>query len=364
VIASSAPAPFIINPPYKYTQNFNTLSKEDNTQPPFTQGETISSWWSNQDKYLVSDGSLNQAGLYSFGSKGSGDRALGAITSNSKKTVIFGFTFTTTVDVKEVRISFWGEQWRYGGLNVGPLNFDLSETDLDDYQNGGWGVNGSANMWKSYPSLFFYPIVNNTVGPTNDTNKVYLESVMDMDIPKDQVVQIRWTAKNSNDGLGVDDLEIVLVPSSVVPPQEDVPPHDIWKTLAIGSLSSSVILAVVAIIAIIKFVRLRRGHAYVEMEQPAAPGPNNLGVYALYHPNNRATLVANSQNSPQLPIPSELPLQSPQLQVPQVPQIPQFSQQRQRQNQARAQSQEQHPLLQHEHDGNKNCALCGRDDDK
>lgn len=214
--------------PSKYSQDFNSLpyNAKEGTIATFVQGATLPGWWANQGSIIVSDGSSNPGGLYSFGETSSTDRALGAITSNSKKLIIFGVSFTSNHIVKDITVSFIGEQWRNGGdvPDTSLLQFDWSIMDKEQYANGGWGQAGDTKLWTPGLSFAGNTSNNNHSGPVR-YRQPYTYAIKAPSMAIGNILQLRWTSHNGHDGLAIDDLlvEATLLPntdsSDAIPPQ-------------------------------------------------------------------------------------------------------------------------------------------------
>ena len=68
-----------------YSQNFDTLSSDPTPTitKTWTDNVTIGGWYTSRGTYNVNDGSSNSGQIYSFGTAGSGDRALGSTASGT-----------------------------------------------------------------------------------------------------------------------------------------------------------------------------------------------------------------------------------------------------------------------------------------
>ncbi|HQF46956.1 MAG TPA: Ig-like domain-containing protein, partial [Anaerolineaceae bacterium] len=209
-----------------YTQNFNNL---EIVGGPFDwlQDNTISGWYSNRTSYYASSGTSTSGGLYSFGSTGSTDRALGSMGSNSTGTIYTGVRFVndTGAEISFLDISYIGEQWRDGGNTTQhKLSFsyrvDSSITDL---------VTG---VWTNETQLDFTGPIATSVARALDgndpANRVAVSYTLPATIPAGYEIMLRWTDLNDagNDhGLSVDDLSVGVpdLPPSVV---STVPAND------------------------------------------------------------------------------------------------------------------------------------------
>jgi len=225
-LAQQPPAPLTLNT--TYSTSFTGLqSGKEGTKNPFTQGTTVTGWWSNQVEYIISDGTSNEGGLYSFGVTGGSARALGTVTSNAKKTVLFGTSLSPNVSINVIQVTLDAQQYRYGGDNVsGILNFDYYVSTLQEYQNGAWGVSGAVGGWISIPALSFTSLVNGTsgipVGPlTNKTQT--LSASISTNVPAENVLQLRFMARSARDGLGINNVQVSFTASPPTPTPTTTP---------------------------------------------------------------------------------------------------------------------------------------------
>ena len=106
-----------------YAQDFNSLATSG-TSNPWMDNATLPGWYASRTSggpavttYRAETGSGNAGALYSFGSPGSSDRALGSVASGTTGNFAYGVRFTndTVVTKTNLLISYTGEQWRDGG---------------------------------------------------------------------------------------------------------------------------------------------------------------------------------------------------------------------------------------------------------
>ncbi|HEY1015407.1 MAG TPA: hypothetical protein VGE07_22055, partial [Herpetosiphonaceae bacterium] len=104
----------VLNTPY--TQNFDTLANTGTTNP-WVNNTTIVGWESSRTVYIASNGSSNTGALYSNGSTGATERALGSIPSNTSGAIYYGVRLrnATGQAITSLDVSYTGEQWRDGG---------------------------------------------------------------------------------------------------------------------------------------------------------------------------------------------------------------------------------------------------------
>jgi len=200
-----------------YTQNFDTLS---NTAGSTTNNLTIPGWFMTEggggardnEQYAVDTGASTTGDMYSYGSAGSVERALGQLRSGTL-VPLFGACFTnnTGSTITNLAIAYTGEQWRLGTAGrTDQMNFEysLNATDL---------VTGT---WTNVSALNFVSPDTATAGAKNGNaaaNRTALSSTIgSLSIANGATFWIRWNdqdASGADDGLAVDDFS--LTPSAV-----------------------------------------------------------------------------------------------------------------------------------------------------
>lgn len=200
-----------------YTQNFDTLS---NTAGSTTNNLTIPGWFMTEggggardnEQYAVDTGASNTGDMFSYGSAGSVERALGQLRSGTL-IPLFGACFTnnTGSTITNLAIAYTGEQWRLGTAGrTDQMNFEysLNATDL---------VTGT---WTNVSALNFVSPDTATAGAKNGNaaaNRTALSStISSLSVANGATFWIRWNdtdASGADDGLAVDDFS--LTPSAV-----------------------------------------------------------------------------------------------------------------------------------------------------
>src|SRR5437773_2469308 len=71
-----------------YTENFDALANTGT--PAWADNSTLPGWYSSRTAYVPGTGSSTTGALYSFGSTGSTERALGSVGSGSTGTIYWG----------------------------------------------------------------------------------------------------------------------------------------------------------------------------------------------------------------------------------------------------------------------------------
>ena len=211
LLALDARASFIELYRTNYLQNFDTLN---------TSGKSkfLPSGWSiaSQDNQIYADdGSAKQANIYSYGVAGSGNRALGALTSGGNDP-IFGASFqnASATAINQLSISYTGEEWRLGQAGVAnTLGFS--------YSLNATGVKDQNATWINVPALSFTTPNLTGMGAHNGTlaaNETQIASVISfLNIPQGGTFWIRWQeppAGSPGDGLAVDNFTLLAVPEA------------------------------------------------------------------------------------------------------------------------------------------------------
>lgn len=204
-----------------YTQDFNSLPITGSAT--WTDGEFYLPGWtvqrtSTSNSLLTGTGSSNTGGLYSFGSSGSSDRAIGAISSGTASVGHFAWGVliqnNTNATITSLHISFTGEQWRSASRTAGrqATTFWISQSSATT--NFSLSPLSDEN-WTSIPDLDFYSVVYySAAGALNGNlpaNKSFLSSTVPVVIPVGHYIMLRWKDLNDLDddhGLAVDDFKL------------------------------------------------------------------------------------------------------------------------------------------------------------
>lgn len=195
-----------------YTQNFNTLITTGSSSSLPT-GWYFTEIGSNANStFSATNGTATTGDSYSFGSDT--DRGFGGINSNSLQAV-FGQAFVNNTGgtITNLPISYIGEQWRLGALSrVDRLDFAYS-TDATSLTTGTWTDVNALD--------FVAPVTGGSVGAldgNSSANRVAIGAeITGLNLANGSVLWIRWTdlnADGSDDGLAVDDFQIVVQPAT------------------------------------------------------------------------------------------------------------------------------------------------------
>lgn len=189
-----------------YQQSFDSLAASG-TSSMLPAGWAFLETGTNANaSYAAGTGSDNAGNVYSFGSAGSSERALGGLLSGSV-TPVFGASFTNQASraIDSLAISYTGEQWRLGAANrADRLQFQYS-TDASSLNTG---------SWTSVSALDFSSIV--TTGSAralngNSNSAAVSGSLSGLSLAQGATVWLRWTdfnASGADDGLAVDNFSL------------------------------------------------------------------------------------------------------------------------------------------------------------
>lgn len=211
-----------------YLQSFDSLaSTPAGATPAWADNSTIVGWYASQTTLRVAPGNSATGGLYSFGSTGSTDRALGSLASGGTLTIFYGVRLTNTTGqtLTSFTLGYTGEQWRDGGLNgptpsvVNTLTFDYSLT----------ATAISTGTYTAVPGLNFTGPINSLGSATAlngnlAANRVVISNttVSGLNWLPGTDLWLRWTDINDNGndhGLGLDDLTFSARPTVAATPE-------------------------------------------------------------------------------------------------------------------------------------------------
>lgn len=120
--AAAAQATILVSSPsFVYSETFDSLVSAPSA---FVNDSTLAGWSLFRTAGVVSllqgNGSSNSGGLYSYGTLGAIERALGSVASGSTGTnyIVGAFTNGTGTTITDFTAAFAGEQWRNGGVTA------------------------------------------------------------------------------------------------------------------------------------------------------------------------------------------------------------------------------------------------------
>ena len=146
-----------------YSQNFNTLASTNTAVTNWVDNTTLPGWYAAKEKggaftnYTVSNGAGTSSALYSFGSTGNGERALGSLVNSTPGSIAYGVRFTnnTALSMTNITISYTGEQWRRQNTNQQTLAFSyvLSSSPITNADAAGTNYSWIAFPTQTRPPL-------------------------------------------------------------------------------------------------------------------------------------------------------------------------------------------------------------------
>jgi endonuclease I len=199
----------------RYAQNFDILPSSGTNA--WSNNVTLAGWIAQRTgtgATIVADAGSSTAGnLYSYGSAGSGERALGSLGSSSAGNFAHGVNLRNTSGrtVTLASFAFAGEQWRNSAAAAQSVNFSYrlgsnAATDLMPTNNTGW---------TSVPALnFTSPITGGSASSLNGNlaaNRSILRSDLGVALAPGEWITLRWQDPDhtGNDhGLAIDDLSL------------------------------------------------------------------------------------------------------------------------------------------------------------
>ena len=102
-----------------YSQNFDSLPSLG-TGLAWTNDTTLAGWYSTSTQFSASSGSSSNRTLYSFGTDGNADRALGIVSQGASTDPQFSLAVRneTGATLDTISVGFDGEQWRRSTTNI------------------------------------------------------------------------------------------------------------------------------------------------------------------------------------------------------------------------------------------------------
>lgn len=241
-----------------YTQNFDSLPNSGtftfSGAGPFYFGDTSLSFssatragmagWSfakvggtgANALFNVGTGSGNTGSVYSFGSTGSTDRALGTLLSNATDCDI-GVTIVnnTSQTITQFTVTYTGEQWRYGGSTESLDAGGNHDALLFGYQVGGSDI--KTGTFTSVADLDLDTlIISGSVLDGNATGNhvIRTATVTGISWAPNQTLVLRWHDKDltpgADDGLAVDDFSFTTPVTPAVAPTISAQPQPVTIT--------------------------------------------------------------------------------------------------------------------------------------
>ena len=202
-----------------YTQNFDTLpATKDGV---WESGASYMEGWHVQrtkagNALVVSPGNLISGNLYSFGSTGSAERALGAQSSLLMGEFAWGLLLqnNTGSTINFIDISFYGEQWRISNKTAGEHKTTFHYAVSSDKTSFQLSPKADA-AWTPFPDLDFRGPHFHTEGKALNgnaaANRRHLSAVLAVNIPSGHYLMLRWKDSDeleADHGLAIDDFSL------------------------------------------------------------------------------------------------------------------------------------------------------------
>jgi predicted extracellular nuclease len=206
-------------------ESFDALSNSttpSNSLPPGWYLTELGSGPAADGSYVVSTGSSNAGGAYSFGAATVAERALGSVGSGTVSPIYYGAKFTNnaTGPITALTIEFNGEMWRRGNAatvgDVLTFAYSVSATSL------------SSAGYTNFPPLSFSSLENACASGAAATNgnatpcrSHITATITGLSINPGGSIFIRWgdsDTQNSDDGLAIDDVSVTATISSASTP--------------------------------------------------------------------------------------------------------------------------------------------------
>lgn len=231
-----------------YTQNFNTLDTTSAASTNLPAGWSLfekGSGAAADQKYKGNTGTSNTGDTYSYGLAADADRALGSIASSSN-TPHYGVKFANNSanSFTSMNVQFYVEQWRYAADTI-----PVPDSLMLEYSLNATGINDTTASWFTSSIVATSPLnaVNATATTVNGNlaaNRTLVSGTINITVPIGSNVCIRWRDINivgSDDGLGIDDLNITFGTAAVLQPNiNSTNPVDNATGVGIGNSSLTI----------------------------------------------------------------------------------------------------------------------------
>lgn len=217
-----------------YSQNFDTLGNSPNNgSSTWTDNTTLTGWYASRSytagttsaygpyaytAVRIGDGGSNNGSVWSFGTIGNTDRALGSLGSGTVKTNVYGVRFQndTANPLDLATVGYTGEQWRNGGNTAAqPLAFSYQV-----FTTPFSGVLSDNNAgWTTVTALNFVSPVTGASAVALDGNLIANRTVISpfafsgITLNPGEEIILRWQDidDSGNDhGLAIDDVAIAF----------------------------------------------------------------------------------------------------------------------------------------------------------
>lgn len=203
-----------------YKQDFDALP--DTATAIWENGTSyMDSWFVQRTKQahntiVANNGSSNTGALYSYGTNGSRERALGALSSLNAGEFAWGVLLqnNTNDTIHQVDVSFYGEQWRISNKTAGEHKIAFYYAISDKKESFNLSPKADAS-WVPYPDLDFksphFFAEGKRLNGNAPANRIFLAAELVVDIPAGHYLMLRWKDADeleADHGLAIDDFSI------------------------------------------------------------------------------------------------------------------------------------------------------------
>lgn len=203
-----------------YGQDFDTLAASGTGHTALPAGWAISEASTNANgAYNTGNGGGSAGDTYSFGTTGSGERALGGLRSGALiPTIGVCVVNNTGATIDALDVAYIGEEWRLGTLN---------RADRLDFQFSSNATSLTSGTWTNVDALDFVTpnLSGASAGARAGNDPAYRTAISGslnaLALPAGGTLWIRWSdvdVTGADDGLAVDDFVIGL-PGAETPPR-------------------------------------------------------------------------------------------------------------------------------------------------
>lgn len=213
-----------------FTENFDGLPNSGTVPSPFSatvgvqgdipgepvfKGTKAAGNGTTAMPFLIDDGNSSTGALYSYGSAGSAERALGTLASGSN-TPAFGvelvnnsaFSFTSFT------LTISREQWRSSTSTLNTVIFAFGTSGISGVTSGNFLTQPGFTPLSTFDLVGAPPVTTN--GPLDgNANAIVLTGTIPVALDPGQSLFLRWTDTNdvgSDAGLAIDNFSITGVP--------------------------------------------------------------------------------------------------------------------------------------------------------
>ena len=196
--------------------NFPKLAKApDGFSEPFPTAGLLG-WDSDEDNYIVMDGTTTTGAIYSFGTLSADDRALGSIASGGTGIVFYGLELRNDSpnSFSGFDLTYTGEQWRQTTAGQNVLNFQYSLTASSVSSSLGYTGAGALDF-----AAIHFGSATGGIDGNAAANRTTLSSLVSFGggaiWDPGETLFIRWRDADDigfDQGLGIDDLGFRAVP--------------------------------------------------------------------------------------------------------------------------------------------------------